>query len=47
MKITKEKWNRYLQAENNYQLDIRLQIEKGPYAYKTLEIFLIVLVSIL
>ena len=31
MEITKKKWNRYLQAENDYQLDIRLQIEKEPY----------------
>ena len=42
--MTKEKYNKYLEAENNHQLDVRLQIERGIYAHKTLEIFLIVLV---
>ena len=41
--MTKKEWNRYLQAENNYWLDIGLQIKKEPCAYKTLEIFLVVL----
>ena len=45
MEITKEEWNRYSWVGNNHWLDVRLQMEREPYACEISEIFLIVLVS--
>ena len=47
MKMDKREWNRYSQARNNYWFDVELQMERCPYAYNILEIFLIVSVFIL
>jgi len=44
MKIVKKEWNGHLQVKNNYWVDVKLQIEREPYALRTSEVFHMILV---
>ena len=47
MKMKKKEWTKFQQVESNHWIEIRWQMKKQSCALKTLESFIIVLVSIL
>jgi len=47
MEIVKEKWNRLLQVETDYGINVRLQMKRWPCACEISESFIMVLVFIL